>query len=545
MRIDRFRFVFLLLVSGGMLLPSGATAQWEHRYTKLDDFGHHTYLEQHELPILAHGPTDPAPAPDGKHLAFAAQGWLWLLDIDSGIATQLTNSADIDARPRWSADGTKLAFVRDTGSDTAVVVLDVASGKEATINTPTIELDPEFSEDGSSVFYTSGVGGSLSLWRHDLAAGTDTKLTDLRQVERNARRLADGEGIVYLHGSGAHRTLRARYFLKGSDSIIHSETLTYHLTADTHPSEALIVYSAPIDNDYHLWTMDIRDPRVTHRLTDGNPFALTPAFSADGNHVYFVEANKARQFELKRIATYGGKPEVVEIVEWQTAGATGSIALTIHDADDSPVTARVSLTRRDGHPVSYDRDATYFDPQTGRHYFYVQGDTTMTLPVGTYTALIARGPMYPVIEKKIRIRRDRETELAAKLTPLWDAKTAGYVSADHHIHLNGDGHHRANHLDALRLMAGEAIDQLSTMSWNRWQRRIDAPLVARETTRDGFSVQQAQEVRSHFHGHIGLPGTKKAYAPCRVVGQRGIAKLNLPGAGEFKVVFVELIAVAE
>ena len=48
-----------------LLLATQAQAQWTNRYTKLDDFGHHVYLEQHELPILAHGPTDPAPAPDG------------------------------------------------------------------------------------------------------------------------------------------------------------------------------------------------------------------------------------------------------------------------------------------------------------------------------------------------------------------------------------------------------------------------------------------------------------------------------------------------
>ncbi len=52
-----------------------AQAQWNNRYSKLSDFGHHTYLEQHELPILAAGPTDPAPSPDGRPPpAFAATG---------------------------------------------------------------------------------------------------------------------------------------------------------------------------------------------------------------------------------------------------------------------------------------------------------------------------------------------------------------------------------------------------------------------------------------------------------------------------------------
>ncbi|MFT6805700.1 MAG: TolB protein, partial [Glaciecola sp.] len=66
------------------LLSSVALAQWVNHYPKLDDFGHHTYLEQHELPILAYGITDPAPSPDGKSIAIASKGWLWLLDIKTG-----------------------------------------------------------------------------------------------------------------------------------------------------------------------------------------------------------------------------------------------------------------------------------------------------------------------------------------------------------------------------------------------------------------------------------------------------------------------------
>ena len=124
----------LVLAATAVLLATfiaqTADAQWTNRYTKLDDFGHHVYLEQHELPILAHGPTDPAPAPDGKTLAFAAQGWIWLLDLQSGEATRLTSGPGVDGRPRWSADGSRIAFVRDNPAerDTAVELLNIADG---------------------------------------------------------------------------------------------------------------------------------------------------------------------------------------------------------------------------------------------------------------------------------------------------------------------------------------------------------------------------------------------------------------------------------
>ena len=496
-----------------MLIAPPANAQWDNRYKKLDDFGHHTYLEQHELPILSHGPVDPASAPDGQTIAFAAQGWIWLMNIVTGEASRLTNSAAVDGRPRWSPDGTQLAFTRDSGDNTSIVIMDLESGREVIIDSPAIELDPEFSADGQHLFYTSGENGSLELMRRHLEAGTDETLTDLSQVVRNARSLADGTGILYLHGSGAHRVLRERNFLAGYDRIAHSETLTYHLTADAHPTERLIVYSAPIDNDYHLWTMDLDDPRVKHRLTDGNPYATSPAFSADGNMIYFTDLDENRQFQIMQIPTYGGTPEQLEVRQWNYGVPVGSLSITITDPDDAPLTARISITGEDGHPVAFPNDATYFDPQTGRHYFYVEGSSELTLPAGRYTVLAARGPMTPLVETVAEVKEDSHSQISLTLTEVWDAGAAGYVSADHHIHLNGDGHHRADHKDALRLMAGESLDHLAPMSWNRWERRIDRNILGKETTVDGRTVQQGQEVRSHFHGHIGLLNVETPFAP--------------------------------
>jgi TolB protein len=512
------RFPLSCLTAGVVLLvlvlaAPQADAQWNHRYPKLDDFGHHVYLEQHELPVLSHGPVDPAPSPDGARLAFAARGWIWLLDLESGAATRLTTGPEIDARPRWSPDGRHLAFVRDDGRDTSVVIRELEGGAESTIDTPAIELDPEFSADGASLYYASGAGGSLQLWRRHLGTDLDERLTDLRQVVRNARHLPGGNGVLYLHGEGAHRVLRERDFIAGTDGIAHAETLTYHLGADVHPRERLIVYSAPIDNDYHLWTMDLDDPRVRHRLTDGHPYATTPAFSADGDSIYFVDLDDQRQFRLMKMPTHGGRAEAVEISSWDYGAPTGSLRIAVTDADGRPLTARVSVRREDGAPVAFHEDATYVDPQTGRYYFYVEGKTTLAVPAARYTVLTARGPLTPVGEQRVRVRAGRTVEAGFELAPIWNAAEAGYVSADHHVHLNGDGHHRADHDDALRVMAGEDLDQLAPQSWNRWERRIDRDLLGTDSTRDGRTVHQAQEVRSHFHGHIGLLGVDAPFAP--------------------------------
>lgn len=501
------------LIGCAVLFAGSAGAQWVNRYPKLTDFGHHVYLEQHELPFLAHGPTDPAAAPDGRRLAFAAQGWIWLLDLQTGVAKRLTSTAQTDSRPRWSADGKRLAFVRDSGSDTATVVMDIESKRETLINSPTIDIDPEFSADGQSLFYSSGQGGVLSLWRRDLVSGNEERLTDLPQVERNVRRLPDGRGIVYLHGAGPLRTLRMRDFLNGTDVSVRENSLTYHLTGDVHPSARIMVFSSPIDNDYHLYSMDLDRPGPALRLTSGKGYALSPSFSADGQTVFYVEPDENQQFHLKTVPAFGGDSSDVVISDWDYGTPTGTLVVETRDGDGAPVSARLAIQSADGHPVTASDGPTYFDSQTGRHYLYGSGRAEFVVPVGNYRILAARGPMTVMDRAEVRVGRGEQALASLTLKSLWSAKSAGYVSVDQHVHLNGDGQHRSTHQDMLRLISGEDLDQINPMSWNRWERGIDIPIIGEQTSRDGHTVDQSQEVRSHFHGHVGLSRTDVAYRP--------------------------------
>ncbi|MFT6267551.1 MAG: TolB protein, partial [Alphaproteobacteria bacterium] len=508
--ISSFRLMVLLILFNA---TPAALGQWTNHYPKLDDFGHHVYLEQHELPIHTYGITDPAPSPDGKSIAIASKGWIWLFNINSGIATRITSAPGVDSRPRWSPDSKQITFVRDKGNDTEVVLMHLATGKEMLINSEAIDLDPEFSHDGSLLFYTSGKSGSLELYQRNIASGTEQQITSLRQVVRNIRRVANNKGIVYLHGLGAKRVLRHRDFIAGTDEIIQAQTLTYHLTGDMHPSMNLLVYSAPIDNDYHLFTMNLANKNVHNRLTDGTSFALTPAFSAGGDYIYFVELDDNRQFQLKQIATNGGKSKIVAIKEWDYGAATGTLRVSVFNGEKKADVARLSIVSKAGHPVANPAGATFVDPQTGRTYFYVDQSLSLTLPAGGYDVLATKGPMSEVFKSKVSVEKANITGIDIALSPIWDSAEQGYVSADFHVHLNGDGHQRATHKDALLQMQGEDLNYLAPMSWNRWERRIDSQIIGEKTTLNQQNIVQGQEVRSHFHGHIGLLNVKKPFSP--------------------------------
>ena len=127
------RILKKLLVVPFILFCSLAHAQWQHSYPRAEGYDHQIYLEGYELPLLASGAMDPAPSPDGKSVVFSARGWLWLMDLESGVADRITFAGGVDSRPEWSPDGKRLAFVRDVRSHFQIVMLDLDARRAAEI----------------------------------------------------------------------------------------------------------------------------------------------------------------------------------------------------------------------------------------------------------------------------------------------------------------------------------------------------------------------------------------------------------------------------
>ena len=497
-----------------VMLSSSAFAQWTNRYPKVEGFGHHVYLEGHEFPSLTSGPIDPAASPDGTTLAYADAGFIWLLDLASGNAVRITKAKDVDARPRWSPDGKLLAFIRDSGSDTSIIVRNMQSGAETLINTPQIELDPAFSADGQYVYFTSGEGGTLNIWRQHLEAGNREQVTDISGVERNARLLADGSGMVYVHLEGfSSKHLRYRSFTKGTDVALYSTGISAHLMADVHPSEQTLVVTLPEIDDYRLYSMDVNQPNLRSELTDGTRYALTPAWSASGESIYFSEPDANQQYQLKRTSAYGGAVENVAINSrnWGEERRTVTIR-TLKDGKPTP--ARLSVLDAVGHPVVPNSGAVYFDGENGMNYFYSDGAITLNVPAGSLTVTAVNGLMTKADTQTIDLGSDNATEVELSIAEVWNAQANGYASADYHFHLNYDGPYRLVPDDLKPMMDGENLNIGASLLANLHTRLIDRPYAAQDVvTPRGNTVKIGQEVRSHFHGHLGVVGVDEEYRP--------------------------------
>ena len=85
---------------------------------------------------------DPALSPDGKTLAFAWRGDVWLVPTAGGPARQLTQHPADDRQPAFSPDGARIAFVSNRQAGNQVYVVDLAGGapKQLTFHTSGLNL---------------------------------------------------------------------------------------------------------------------------------------------------------------------------------------------------------------------------------------------------------------------------------------------------------------------------------------------------------------------------------------------------------------------
>ena len=494
-------------------------AQWSNRYPRVAGLSHHVYLEGYELPILTNGPMDAAPAPDGKRIAFAARGWLWLFDIATGVATRITKSSGMDSRPSWSPDGSRIAFVRDDGRALAIVLLDVASGSETRIVTDSaIVLDPAFAGDGASLFYSSAALGDLDLWRIDLATRVKQRLTTtLGSNELQPMPTSDGKTLIYLAKTrgGADQVRRRSLDDASDDQLLASGSILSMMRGSVSADGRMLALTWPTQEGYELRVGGAQKPgEAIELLRDPRIVPLAPAFSRDGSTIWFSAADSAQRMHLFRIPASGGERQEVRVTSWNWGAPTATLRVVTRLASAAtPVAARLALTTGDGHPVAPDSGQVRFDGQNGIAFFYSTGVATVTVPAGEVNVAAVQGLATPTVSERVRLAPGETRTVTIALTKVWDARASGWLSGEHHFHLNYGGPYHLAPSTLIPMGQAEDLDVLTPMLANLSHRFEDQPLFDYRRTNATPWIIWSQEVRAHFFGHVGLINTDGLFWP--------------------------------
>lgn len=145
---------------------------------------------------------EPAWSPDGTKIAF--QSWehqpseIYVIDIDGGNLTRLTDNSAYDDYPAWSPDGTKIAFVsgRDGNEEIYVMNADGSNQRRLTEN-PAPDTFPAWSPDGKEILFQSDRNLGRAIYIMNADGSNVRQLTPKTPSSNSPSWSLDGTQIVF------------------------------------------------------------------------------------------------------------------------------------------------------------------------------------------------------------------------------------------------------------------------------------------------------------------------------------------------------------
>ncbi|HLM54637.1 MAG TPA: winged helix-turn-helix domain-containing protein [Pyrinomonadaceae bacterium] len=239
---------------------------------------------------------------DGNHLYFVTGetgGWphsLYRVPTLGGVPAKLLE--DVHSPVTLSPDGARLAFVRNAGGESALVVADADGGGERRLASRPVTDNfkaPAWSPDGKVIACSTG-----SRDRYDFHNGVvAVNVEDGGQSPVSPREWGWTGGVEWLD-DGSGLLLTASEQPEGMDQIWHvaypegsarritSDSKRYRTISLTSDSRTLVAVQTELNSD--IWVAAVADSGPAQKITFGTGSYLDVCYTPDGRVVYASQA---------------------------------------------------------------------------------------------------------------------------------------------------------------------------------------------------------------------------------------------------------------
>jgi imidazolonepropionase-like amidohydrolase/Tol biopolymer transport system component len=257
-------------------------------------------------------------APDGRTIAFDLLGDIYTMPIEGGTPTRIAEGLAYEHQPRFSPDGTRIAFVSDRAGGDNIWLMNRDGSDKKQISKEDFRLlnQPSWSPDGQFIvakkhFTTGRSLGTGEVWLYHVSGGAGVPLVK-KPNERHQKEL--GEPIFAADGK----------------SVFYTRNVT---------PGAIFEYAQDSNTDlFHIERYSLEDGKVS-TAASGPGGAVRPTPSPDGKRLAFVRREGTQSKLYVKDLASGTEKKVYDALDqdvqetWAVTGVYPNMAWTPDSRD--------------------------------------------------------------------------------------------------------------------------------------------------------------------------------------------------------------------
>jgi dipeptidyl aminopeptidase/acylaminoacyl peptidase len=262
---------------------------------------------------------DAHPSPDGKWVVYVvseidrktnkSNSDLWLVPLAGGEPKRLTSSPGADNHPRWSPDGSQIAFVSDRGGSAQIWLLPMDGGEAKQLTHLPIDVaGPIWSPTGKKLAFVAEV--------YPGKTADETAATDKEKAESKSKARVYDQ-LMIRHWSAWDEGKRSHLFVADAKTG-EARDLTPKLEVHTPPApfggsndyafspdgEELAFTAEPIKDlawstNTDIWTVPVEGGEMKNITESSKGADAQPSYARDGQSIAYVSQARAG-FEADR-----------------------------------------------------------------------------------------------------------------------------------------------------------------------------------------------------------------------------------------------------